>query len=236
MRRRLRPPRAAGPRRRLASSPTSTEQRARGARAEQGRTLHNAALRGDARGRVALHERAATSRPALLPHGRRPRRRRRRSRAWPATASRPIRLDASETARRSTTPIEESFAERVGLPRSAPCERVRRAALRRASASTRRSVPSRRTAARSRASALSDWKRTATGAGSTPRRAAAVAAARDRRGAAAASRSREFFRRGERTVALGVDAQNPTGATRLYERVGMRVVLGGRRSTQVVDG
>lgn len=33
---------------------------------------------------------------------------------------------------------------------------------------------------------------------------------------------REFFRRGERTVALGVDAQNPTGATRLYERVGMR--------------
>jgi mycothiol synthase len=35
---------------------------------------------------------------------------------------------------------------------------------------------------------------------------------------------REFFRRGERTVALGVDAQNPTGATRLYERVGMRVL------------
>lgn len=34
----------------------------------------------------------------------------------------------------------------------------------------------------------------------------------------------EFFRRGIRTVALGVDAQNPTGATRLYERAGMRVV------------
>jgi mycothiol synthase len=34
----------------------------------------------------------------------------------------------------------------------------------------------------------------------------------------------EFWRRGERTVALGVDAQNPTGATRLYERVGMRVL------------
>jgi mycothiol synthase len=33
----------------------------------------------------------------------------------------------------------------------------------------------------------------------------------------------EFFRRGERRVALGVDAQNPTGATRLYERAGMRV-------------
>jgi mycothiol synthase len=33
----------------------------------------------------------------------------------------------------------------------------------------------------------------------------------------------EFQRRGERTVRLGVDTQNPTGATRLYERVGMRV-------------
>jgi mycothiol synthase len=34
----------------------------------------------------------------------------------------------------------------------------------------------------------------------------------------------EFFRRGERTVALQVDAQSPTGATRLYERVGMHVL------------
>ena len=33
----------------------------------------------------------------------------------------------------------------------------------------------------------------------------------------------EFARRGERRVALGVDVHNPTGATRLYERVGMRV-------------
>lgn len=33
----------------------------------------------------------------------------------------------------------------------------------------------------------------------------------------------EFYRRGERKVALGVDAQNPTGATRLYERAGMQV-------------
>ena len=32
---------------------------------------------------------------------------------------------------------------------------------------------------------------------------------------------REFHRRGERKIALGVDVQNPTGATRLYERVGM---------------
>lgn len=32
----------------------------------------------------------------------------------------------------------------------------------------------------------------------------------------------EFYRRGEKIVALSVDAENPTGATRLYERVGMR--------------
>jgi mycothiol synthase len=35
----------------------------------------------------------------------------------------------------------------------------------------------------------------------------------------------EFARRGEPRVALGVDAQNPTGATRRYERVGMHVAF-----------
>jgi mycothiol synthase len=34
----------------------------------------------------------------------------------------------------------------------------------------------------------------------------------------------EFRRRGEHHVGLGVDAQNPTGATRLYERAGMHVI------------
>jgi ribosomal protein S18 acetylase RimI-like enzyme len=34
----------------------------------------------------------------------------------------------------------------------------------------------------------------------------------------------EFHRRGAAHVGLGVDAQNPTGATRLYEAAGMRVV------------
>ena len=34
----------------------------------------------------------------------------------------------------------------------------------------------------------------------------------------------EFWRRGERRVALGVDAQNETGALRLYERLGMRTL------------
>jgi mycothiol synthase len=32
----------------------------------------------------------------------------------------------------------------------------------------------------------------------------------------------EFYRRGTKTIGLGVDAQSPTGATRLYQRVGMR--------------
>jgi mycothiol synthase len=35
----------------------------------------------------------------------------------------------------------------------------------------------------------------------------------------------EFYRRGKRRVALGVDAENQTGATRLYERVGMDVAF-----------
>jgi mycothiol synthase len=33
----------------------------------------------------------------------------------------------------------------------------------------------------------------------------------------------EYYRRGQRWVALGVDAENTTGATRLYERAGMRI-------------
>src|SRR6266508_1980173 len=34
----------------------------------------------------------------------------------------------------------------------------------------------------------------------------------------------EFYKRGTTTIGLGVDAQNPTGATRLYHKVGMRAV------------
>ncbi|MHB8626189.1 MAG: GNAT family N-acetyltransferase [Aggregatilineales bacterium] len=33
----------------------------------------------------------------------------------------------------------------------------------------------------------------------------------------------ECYRRGKRTVGLGVDSQNPTGATQLYERAGMHI-------------
>ena len=35
----------------------------------------------------------------------------------------------------------------------------------------------------------------------------------------------EFYRRGKRRVALGVDSENPSGATRLYERAGMHVAF-----------
>jgi hypothetical protein len=34
----------------------------------------------------------------------------------------------------------------------------------------------------------------------------------------------ELYGRGQRVIGLGVDAENPTGATRLYERAGMRIV------------
>jgi ribosomal protein S18 acetylase RimI-like enzyme len=34
----------------------------------------------------------------------------------------------------------------------------------------------------------------------------------------------DFFRRGQHSVALGVDADSLTGATRLYESAGMRTV------------
>lgn len=33
----------------------------------------------------------------------------------------------------------------------------------------------------------------------------------------------EFYKRGKSTIGLGVDASNPTGATRLYQRAGMYI-------------
>lgn len=45
---------------------------------------------------------------------------------------------------------------------------------------------------------------------------------------------RELHHRGQRRVGLGVDSQNLTGATRLYERVGMRVVRDGRSYERVL--
>ena len=36
----------------------------------------------------------------------------------------------------------------------------------------------------------------------------------------------EFYRRGMKTIGLGVNAHNPTGATRLYQKVGMYAASG----------
>jgi ribosomal protein S18 acetylase RimI-like enzyme len=33
-----------------------------------------------------------------------------------------------------------------------------------------------------------------------------------------------FYQRGMRSIGLGVDASNPTGATELYRKAGMRIV------------
>lgn len=55
----------------------------------------------------------------------------------------------------------------------------------------------------------------------------AVRPAWRRRGLGMALLHESFYRfaeRGETTAALGVDSENPTGATRLYERVGMQVL------------
>jgi mycothiol synthase len=71
---------------------------------------------------------------------------------------------------------------------------------------------------------LNDWKRNGDWGWI---RELGVRPAFRRRGIAEALLKRsfaEFFRRGERRVALGVDAQSPTGATRLYDRAGMRVL------------
>jgi ribosomal protein S18 acetylase RimI-like enzyme len=71
------------------------------------------------------------------------------------------------------------------------------------------------------AAIICDWKRNDAGWIA----AVAVRPAWRRRGLGLAllrAAFREFHSRGERRCALGVDAQNPTGATRLYERAGMR--------------
>jgi len=45
-----------------------------------------------------------------------------------------------------------------------------------------------------------------------------------------------FWARGERNIGLGVDAQSDTGAFRLYERAGMRPVLGWLMYEKELDG
>jgi hypothetical protein len=50
------------------------------------------------------------------------------------------------------------------------------------------------------------------------------------------ARFASFWERGERRVALAVDAENDTGATRLYESVGMRVAFGAITYEKRLDG
>ncbi len=62
------------------------------------------------------------------------------------------------------------------------------------------------------------WARgTCAGSASVPTGGAAGSASRF-----CCAHSHEFYERGERTVFLDVDTESPTGATRLYERAGMR--------------
>ena len=58
---------------------------------------------------------------------------------------------------------------------------------------------------------------------------AAVARQGARRARCSCARSREFYARGVPRVTLGVDAESPTGATKLYESVGMTVESAERR-------
>ena len=70
---------------------------------------------------------------------------------------------------------------------------------------------------------LADWKREGDWAGS----ACSASGARRRRGIAEALLTTafgEFFRRGERCIALNVDAESAPARARLYVKVGMRVI------------
>jgi mycothiol synthase len=46
----------------------------------------------------------------------------------------------------------------------------------------------------------------------------------------------ELEARGQKTIGLGVDAENPTGATRLYERAGMHVAWGAALFEKTLEG
>ena len=120
----------------------------------------------------------------------------------------------------------------MGLPDRA-VRGVLRAALRRASASIRRCVPWRRTATRSRRLCSNDWKTNGDwGWVDYARRAAVVAPARASARRCCASRSASSTGAASARWRSASTSQNPTGATRLYERVGHARVLGGGRLQQ----
>lgn len=121
------------------------------------------------------------------------------------------------STRRSTRPSRTSGASSPSLSRAGA------SVTSSARGSTRRSGSSASPAARSRAARSPASTRTA---------GSSTGSASGRPGVAAASgfglllaSFGEFRRRGARRASLGVDAANESGATRLYERAGMRVLF-----------
>ena len=188
--------------------------------------LEAAHLVGDERAPGALRRPGLRVRAELLPHGHRRHRAAARSRlagrrrAATARAG-PRRADALRTRRsrhsRTSGTTSCSTTTRGASGRSARAG---------STLVSRRSSGRETRSSRSRGTTRSE---TATG-GSSGRSASGRPG--DRRGLGLAL-LRESFRRfretGETTVALGVDVENPTGATRLYERAGhARPLAGGR--------
>ena len=178
------------------------------------------AVLGPRRERARSSSAAATRGAARVAHGDRPRRRRRTPQYSKASRSAPTGPGRSA---RSTPRSKRRGRSAGGCTRRGP-SRSSGGALSAGPGTTRRSTSSPRTGTRSPASRSATGSATASGAGS--RRSAcgppggAGASARRCSGA----RSWRSSQRGERTVALQVDAESPTGATRLYERAGMRVL------------
>jgi GNAT superfamily N-acetyltransferase len=185
------------------------------------RTLESATLRGDGRADVLFRRHAFA--PVrhffrmLIEHDREP-----EPPHWPAgIGAAPFDLADAEAVHAALT---EAFAEEWGFV-SEPFEAFRTRRL-----GAARFDPSlcwvAKEGAEIAAISLNDWKRNGDWGWVG---ALAVRRAWRRRGLGEAllrASFGEFWRRGEPRVALGVDAQNPTGATRLYERVGMRVLWG----------
>ena len=140
-----------------------------------------------------------------------------------------LRAYRDERRARRCVRAQRGVRGRLALPRRVDRANFREFYLRPA-ASTRRSGCSRATATSSRASRSRIRERVGeAGLGwvGTLGVRAAVASPRARRGAAARARSSSCTGAGDAAVGLGVDAENATGALRLYERVGMHVVRRG---------
>ena len=204
-----------GSRPRLASSSGGPERASATRRASR---IHEIALAADERAPRALRLAGLSRGAPLLGDGDRPRRSRRRRRSCPtgcgsrrSSRARRGRSTTRSTRRSTITGSTTRVRSRSGGTRSAPRPTT-----------TRRSGSSSATGTRSQPSCATT--RTAAAAAGSARSASAVP------GAASVSARRccstafgEFHARGTTRVGLGVDAENPTGATTLYEGVGMRI-------------